>query len=129
MNPPVNSPAIKVVKSVREQVSAEEWKTRVDLAANQLDISHLVGRGAVGSIVANAADNRSIDVATSVDIDLAGVRPDQIGGAVVRASNLALETTGQHRAGGSRCWKPPSSKGPVDWRDVNARNGFIPYTT
>src|SRR5450756_2170011 len=30
---PVNSPAIKVVKSVREQVSPEEWQTRVDLAA------------------------------------------------------------------------------------------------
>ena len=33
MNPPVNSPAIKVVKSVRDQVSAEEWQTRVNLAA------------------------------------------------------------------------------------------------
>ena len=33
MNPPVSSPAIKVVKSVREQVSAEEWQTRVNLAA------------------------------------------------------------------------------------------------
>src|SRR5246127_5637025 len=33
MTPPVNSPAIKVVRSVREQVSAEEWQTRVDLAA------------------------------------------------------------------------------------------------
>jgi ribulose-5-phosphate 4-epimerase/fuculose-1-phosphate aldolase len=33
MNRPLNSPAIKVVKSVREQVSAEEWQTRVDLAA------------------------------------------------------------------------------------------------
>ena len=30
---PVNSPAIKVVRSVRDQVSAEEWQTRVDLAA------------------------------------------------------------------------------------------------
>jgi len=29
----VNSPAIKVVKSVRDQVSAEEWQARVDLAA------------------------------------------------------------------------------------------------
>jgi hypothetical protein len=28
MNPPVSSPAIKVVKSVREQVSAEEWQAR-----------------------------------------------------------------------------------------------------
>ena len=33
MNRPVNSPAIKIVKSVRDQVSAEEWQTRVDLAA------------------------------------------------------------------------------------------------
>jgi ribulose-5-phosphate 4-epimerase/fuculose-1-phosphate aldolase len=33
MNPPVSAPAIKIVKSVREQVSAEEWQTRVDLAA------------------------------------------------------------------------------------------------
>src|ERR1700712_5539435 len=33
MNPPMSSPAIKIVKSVREQVSAEEWQTRVDLAA------------------------------------------------------------------------------------------------
>ena len=33
MNPPASSPAIKVVKSVREQVSAEEWQARVDLAA------------------------------------------------------------------------------------------------
>src|ERR1700745_2576256 len=30
---PVNSPAVKIVKSVREQVSAEEWQARVDLAA------------------------------------------------------------------------------------------------
>ena len=33
MNPPINAPAIKIVKSVREQVSAEEWQARVDLAA------------------------------------------------------------------------------------------------
>jgi ribulose-5-phosphate 4-epimerase/fuculose-1-phosphate aldolase len=33
MNPPVNAPAIKIVKSVREQVSAEEWQSRVNLAA------------------------------------------------------------------------------------------------
>ena len=33
MTPPVSSPAIKVVRSVREQVSPEEWQTRVDLAA------------------------------------------------------------------------------------------------
>src|ERR1700693_3826554 len=31
--PPVSCPAIRRVKSVREQVSPEEWQTRVDLAA------------------------------------------------------------------------------------------------
>ena len=33
MNPPLSAPAIKVVKSVREQVSADEWHARVNLAA------------------------------------------------------------------------------------------------
>src|SRR5260221_11967580 len=33
VNPPKSPPAIKVVKSVREQVSPEEWQARVDLAA------------------------------------------------------------------------------------------------
>ena len=33
MNPPMSSPAIKVIKSVRDQVSPEEWQARVDLAA------------------------------------------------------------------------------------------------
>src|SRR3979490_2120065 len=33
MTPSVNSPAIKVVKSVREKVSSEECQPRVDLAA------------------------------------------------------------------------------------------------
>jgi ribulose-5-phosphate 4-epimerase/fuculose-1-phosphate aldolase len=33
MNPPISSPAVKIVKSVREQVTPEEWQVRVDLAA------------------------------------------------------------------------------------------------
>src|SRR5258708_26698738 len=32
-NPPVNSRTLNPIKSVRAQVSAEEWQTRVDLAA------------------------------------------------------------------------------------------------
>ena len=32
MNPPVSAPAIKIVKSVREQVSAQEWDARVNFA-------------------------------------------------------------------------------------------------
>lgn len=68
---------------------------RVELAGDKVDITHLVGRGALGSIVANAADNRSIEVSTSVDIGLAGVRPDQVGGAMAQANNLALDATTQ----------------------------------
>jgi len=33
MNPPVSAAAIRIVKSVRDQVSAEEWDARVNLAA------------------------------------------------------------------------------------------------
>lgn len=33
MTPPISSPAIKVVRSVREEVSPEEWESRVNLAA------------------------------------------------------------------------------------------------
>jgi ribulose-5-phosphate 4-epimerase/fuculose-1-phosphate aldolase len=33
MNPPISAPAIKIVKSVREQVTPEEWNARVNLAA------------------------------------------------------------------------------------------------
>lgn len=33
MNPPISSPAIQVVKSVRERVKPDEWQARVDLAA------------------------------------------------------------------------------------------------
>ena len=33
MNPPPSAPAIKIVRSVREQVSPEEWNARVNLAA------------------------------------------------------------------------------------------------
>ncbi len=33
MNAAVSSPAVKVVRSVQEQVSPEEWQSRVNLAA------------------------------------------------------------------------------------------------
>lgn len=68
---------------------------RVELTGDRLDISHLVGRGAIGSVVANAADNRAIDVTTSVDIGLSGVRPDQLGSAVARVDTLVLDVTTQ----------------------------------
>lgn len=68
---------------------------RVEFSGDRLDISHLVGRGAIGSVVANAADNRAIDVTTSVDIGLAGVRPDELGSAMARVDTLVLDVTTQ----------------------------------
>ena len=65
---------------------------RVDLKGNDIEVSHLLG-AALGSVVANSANNRSIDVTTSVDIGLSGIRPDALGSAAVRAENLALDAT------------------------------------
>lgn len=66
---------------------------RVQFAGDRVDITHLVGRDALGSLVVNAADNRAIDVSTSIDIGLAGIRPDQLGGAMARVDTVALDAT------------------------------------
>ena len=65
---------------------------RVDLAGDAIQVSHLLG-SALGSIVANSGNDRSIDVTTSVDIGLSGITPDAIGGSAIRAENLALDAT------------------------------------
>ncbi|HEU0044496.1 hypothetical protein [Sphingomonas sp.] len=65
---------------------------RVDLSGEAIEVSHLLG-GALGTVVANSANDRSIDVTTTVDIGLSGVRPDALGGAAIRAENLALDAT------------------------------------
>lgn len=69
--------------------------TRVDFSGDRLDISHLVGGDAFGSVVVNSADNRMIDITTSVDISLAGVRPDELGSSMARVDTLALDATAQ----------------------------------
>lgn len=74
---------------VRLRTSSEGG--RVELAGDRLDITHLVGRGALGSLIVNAADNRAIDVSTTIDIGLSGIRPDQLGGAMARVETVALD--------------------------------------
>lgn len=65
---------------------------RVELAGDRLDVSHLLGRS-FGSVVANGADNRAIDVATTVNISLGGVTADAIGASSARVDTLALDAT------------------------------------
>lgn len=65
---------------------------RVELAGDRLDVSHLVGQS-FGSVVANSADDRSIDVATTVNISLGGVARDMIGASSARVDALALDAT------------------------------------
>ncbi len=66
--------------------------TRVDLAANGTDVSHLLGRS-IGSIVANTANNRAIDVSTTIDLNLRNATPDLVGSSLLRAEALALSAT------------------------------------
>lgn len=65
---------------------------RVELAGDRVDLSHLVGQS-FGSVVANSADNRSIDVATTVNISLGGITRDAIGSSGARVDSLALDAT------------------------------------
>lgn len=62
----------------------------VQLSGPDLDVTHLIG-GALGSIVANRADNRAIDVQTTVDVTVSGVRPELLGGGLSAINNIAAE--------------------------------------
>lgn len=65
---------------------------RVDLAGDAINVSHLIGN-ALGTVVANSGNDRSIDVTTSVNIGLSGIRPEAVGSSAIRAENLALDAT------------------------------------
>jgi hypothetical protein len=67
--------------------------TQVVLNGNQLDLTHLAGTRGFGSIVANSADGRNIDVSTVVGLDIRGATPDRLGSSLLRIDTLALNTT------------------------------------
>lgn len=73
-------------------VRTDDHGTRVELAGDRIDVSHLTGQ-AFGSVIANSASDRSINVATTVDIGLTGITPDAIGGSLARVNDLALDAT------------------------------------
>lgn len=65
---------------------------RAELAGDAVTINHLIGQS-LGSIVVNSGNDRSIDVATTVDIGVRGVRPESVGSAASRIDTLALGST------------------------------------
>ena len=97
MTPPVSSPAIKVVKSVREQVSAEEWQTRVDLAA----CYRLTALYGMTEMIANHISCRVPGIARSF--------PDQSLRDAVRGNRCVLPDQGrsrrQHAVQRLRLWR------------------------
>lgn len=66
--------------------------TKVQLKGEGVDVSHLLGRN-IGSVVANEADGRSIDVVTTVDLNISNADPALIGSSMLRAEDLALQST------------------------------------
>lgn len=66
--------------------------SRIILNGQGVDISHLAGEG-IGSIIANISDSRTIDVRTTVDVDIRNATPDLVGSSLLRVESLALDVT------------------------------------
>lgn len=62
----------------------------VEYSAPDLVVDHLFGR-AFGSVVANTANDRSIDTVTSVSLDLHNATAALVGSSLVQAQTLALD--------------------------------------
>ncbi|ONF95207.1 hypothetical protein [Sphingomonas jeddahensis] len=73
-------------------VSLAASGNRVTLSGNQIDVTHLMGP-AIATAITNAANDRTIDTITSVDLDLTRITPLTLGGARLGASDLALDAT------------------------------------
>ena len=63
---------------------------RVDLSGRDISVSNLLG-SALGTIVANAADNRTVDVATTVNIQVSGVDPTVLGSVLPLINTIATD--------------------------------------
>lgn len=64
--------------------------TAVHLAGDRLDVTHLFGT-AIGSVIANSADSRAIESATTVSLDLRGATPFNLGSAALQAQDIASD--------------------------------------
>jgi hypothetical protein len=61
---------------------------RVLLNGTGIDVAHLAGR-ALGSVISNSANDRVVDVLTTVQIDIANASPELIGSALLRVDDIA----------------------------------------
>ena len=64
--------------------------TRVILDGMGTEVSHLFG-AATGTVIANTADNRSIDNLSTIDIDLSAVSPDLVGSGMLMVQSVAVD--------------------------------------
>jgi hypothetical protein len=64
--------------------------TNVRLDQQDLSITHLTD-GAFGSIVANSGNDRAIDTATTISLDLKGVDPANIGSMALRVEGVVVD--------------------------------------
>jgi hypothetical protein len=64
--------------------------SRVDLSGRDISVSNLLGN-ALGSVVANSANDRTIDVMTTVNIQVSGVDAGALGGAFPLVNAVAAD--------------------------------------
>lgn len=72
--------------------SSSNGGVRVTLNGQGTDVTHLLRNG-LGSIISNTADNRTIDVTTTVDIDISNASPELLGSSLFRVEDVALDAT------------------------------------
>lgn len=75
------------------QVTSLKQGAQVRFTSAGTDITNLVGN-AIGSIVNNRADDRTINVQTTVDLHVAGATAQNLGSALPRIDDLALSSAG-----------------------------------
>ena len=65
---------------------------RVHLSGDGIDVTHLVGN-AIGTAIANTANDRIIDTATTLGLDISGATPNNLGSSMLRVDTLGLDAT------------------------------------
>lgn len=65
---------------------------KVSLSKPDLEVSHVFGQ-ALGSVILNTANDRAIDTATTINLDLMNATPMTVGSAMPRVETMALDVT------------------------------------
>lgn len=78
----------------RVSVSELPQGVRARIEGDGIDASHLFG-AAFGSVVANTANDRAIESATTITLDLRGATPMNLGSAMLRAEGVAADAVRQ----------------------------------